>query len=280
MGLIYLVYMSRYAIVKYDGCTSVHDSDWLNYFLMSFFSLGWSLATVVVSILTLYEYYKRRFDANDLVRSSNSGTSMSRIWRTLALCLICCIAQIPMTVVYIITNNYEASPDYDFREIHSSRWWDTIIYYNHSQPYYTRWIYVAASFLASILLGVGENIKLFYISILRRLGFDGVINIYTQHQEKKVIRSLEADDNEVFCNSNGAQNPNELIFTRGNLFDYDEEKNICESFDENLGRSSASGIETGKNIRKNSISTDVSEFSSISSISDKAQAKRSEHAGL
>lgn len=174
----YLVRAQRFAIARYDGCSSVLDINGFTFVLICVIPLIWVLVDIVLAGLTIFMYFKRRKDVKDILKTTQRGISVAKFARTLGFCVTIILLEIPLIIIYIY-NNTGSFHAYNYTAIHSPVAWDVIPTFDIDQPTHTRWVYCAVGFLTFFIFGLGENSRVVYRNILAAVGLGSLLTSKT-----------------------------------------------------------------------------------------------------
>lgn len=180
MILQYFVATQRYMIVRYEGCGSPYASTPAVIGIYSIWSFLWTIVSLVLAMLTLYEYYQKKKDVRDLLRCSNSGLSFKKFVKILIYSVITLIVITPVSIYNFATDIQTfAGPysvPYNWSEIHSDEW-QYIYYVDAGYSLVVRqWVNIGLSIITFVLFGAGSEAMVVYKAGLRRLmGKEGKI---------------------------------------------------------------------------------------------------------
>lgn len=190
----YAIMSFRYGILRYDGCTQIHNTSILSLIFLGIIPLLWAVATFFISAWTLIHYFRHRLDARNLSVCVNAGLSFARLWRIILFCIICVFLEIPVTVMLVIGNT---APTFDnnFSKDSHNLMYNYVVYYLHESPLYSKWIVITMSFLVFILHGLGKDLVKSYKKAFIYLGMGPVIRWFDNYIEKcKEAKFSNAED--------------------------------------------------------------------------------------
>lgn len=156
----------RYAIVKYKGCTALPYGTWVVIILYLMWPFLWSIVCVVISLLTIISFYRKRSDLKDLLSCSNSFLNIRRFGRLLIYCVLMLVIMFPAATYTFVADCQDSNGPYNWLYIHSEYW--QIIYYidlGYAQTH-QYWLHVGLSIITFILFGMGSEALEMYKKML------------------------------------------------------------------------------------------------------------------
>lgn len=177
MSTNYIVQAQRIGIAQYYGCRGIYARSWLTNVLMSMWQLIWTAIAMIFALLTIVYYIKKRRDARDLLKCTNSGLNIKKFARLLTFSLIILLTSCPLAIFYFVLNEANFRGPFSWSETHYEFWSETVFFQLDPKTFYDRWIALALSIAAFVLFGLGTDAVNMYRSILIMLKFDHVFNI-------------------------------------------------------------------------------------------------------
>ncbi|KAH3679273.1 hypothetical protein WICMUC_001097 [Wickerhamomyces mucosus] len=207
MALNYLVQTARYSIFKYAGCQVSSSLSWVTIITYTLWLLIWSVINVILAILIIYTFFKKRKDVNDILKCTNSGLTLTRFAKLLIFCCIIILVMFPLSFYISLSDIGNVGP-YNYKKIHNKILWNLILYYKANSPYFLVWIYLGMSFAAFIFFGLGSDATELYLSILPYIGLGKVVQYFKDRKLKKKLIKADKLVNSVLIarNENGLSN--------------------------------------------------------------------------
>ena len=103
MAVHYIVTGSRYAIVKYQGCSTIYSATYASLLLVSIWTVLWSIVALIFAVLTLITFFRKRKDVKDILLCTNSGLNIKRFARLLIFSFLIVFAMIPLSLYYFVS---------------------------------------------------------------------------------------------------------------------------------------------------------------------------------
>lgn len=177
MSTNFIVQAQRIGIARYYGCTGIYASSWLTNVLISMWQLVWSAVAMVFALLTIISYIKKRRDAKDLLKCTNSGLNIKRFARLLSFSLTVLFTTLPLSVFYFVLNEQAFRGPFSWSDTHYEYWNETVFFDSDPSDFYDRWVSLALSVICFILFGLGTDAINLYRTILIQLRFNCIFNI-------------------------------------------------------------------------------------------------------
>lgn len=168
-GISYFSQTSRFFISRYSGCSAVLTSESISIVTFYLWVFLWSFIGLIVSVLTLLLFFKKRKAASDILVCTNSGLSVKRFVRLLLYCILVICSSIVFSCFIGANLVIEKGVFYNHDAIHGETWGTIYKYPHFAKTDINKWVLISISFVSFFLFGVGEDAKKMYISILQRL---------------------------------------------------------------------------------------------------------------
>lgn len=211
MAVHYIVTGSRYAIVKYQGCSTIYSATYASLLLVSIWTVLWSIVALIFAVLTLITFFRKRKDVKDILLCTNSGLNIKRFARLLIFSFLIVFAMIPLSLYYFVSQAEVLKNPFHWDQVHNEEW-NVIYFYDFGFfTFYDRLVNCILSVLAFIIFGLGSDALDMYKSMFHkvhnRCWYKKTDEPYSQEQ---AIKSMEP---QTKINSNKSQFSNTTSFT-------------------------------------------------------------------
>lgn len=177
MATSYIVQGKRIVILKYDGCNPVFAPTWVTLVLVSMWNLIWAVVAVILALLTIITYIRKRRDIKDLLKCSNSGLNIRRFARLLIFNLLLITVLLPLTVFYFVQDSMKFQGPFIWDIIHAPQWGETFYMLVDPKNLYDKYINFGLSIIAFLIFGVGSEALDMYRLALIHMKINRIIDI-------------------------------------------------------------------------------------------------------
>lgn len=265
-GVVYFAQTSRYMIIQYSGCYPILTTESISIVVFYLWIFLWSFIGTLLSLVTLFLYFRKRRAAREILVCTNSGLSVRRFIRLLSFCILVICSSIVFSA--IIGSNLTIQKDkfYNEKLVHGKNW--GFIFKTKYLPTTdtNRWVLIYISFISFILFGIGQDAKTMYVTLLNKIPFFGkkilnlcglintkfnslIGNSLINNEAKYILKfwgsADDDDDGNDFIN-----NRSDSESGKGNAV-YEEEKEVNSTVDHELhnyyGRFNKNGQDSSKN---------------------------------
>ncbi|KAG0680665.1 a-factor receptor [Pichia californica] len=217
-GITYFAQSQRYVLSRYTGCYAPLVDESISILVFYLWIFFWSFIGMIICILTLILYFKRRKAAKDILLCTNSGLSVKRFMRLLIFCVLVICSSIIFSS--IIGSELIINKIFFNKNTLKMKSWGFIFRLSHSSALdVNKWVLISISFVSFFIFGIGEDANKMYISIIGKLPFGNKLlnklklisnlikrkfgNNLINNENKFILRFWDSDDiidNEEFKN--------------------------------------------------------------------------------
>lgn len=170
-GITYFAQTNRYMLAKYSGCYAPLASESITILIFYLWVFFWSFVGIILCIITLILFFKKRKAAKDILVCTNSGLSVKRFIRLLLFCILVISASIIFSAIIgsrlTVQNGVFFSSEVLTRES-----WGYIFRITHSDELdINKWVLISISFVCFFVFGVGEDAGQMYIAFINKLPY-------------------------------------------------------------------------------------------------------------
>ncbi|CDK26514.1 unnamed protein product [Kuraishia capsulata CBS 1993] len=171
IAVSYIYEPTRYLICQYSGCQPSHSKSYVYILLYYTWVELWSIAALVMALMNLIVYFKKRKYASDILLCTNSGLSVRKFARLLGFCFLIILALFPLAIYRLYRTISTATSKFDWKETHDKLLWPIILYlpYDPLQEL-DKWSYLCVAFLTFLLFGIGADALAVYKKYLVKMG--------------------------------------------------------------------------------------------------------------
>lgn len=174
-GITYFAQKERYIISRFTGCSAPLANESISILVFYLWIFFWSFIGMIISFTTLILFFKKRKAAKDILVCTNSGLSIKRFIRLLIFCLLVISTSIIFSAIIGSKLVIEKGVFFQ-KDILTTKSWHFIFRLTHvSSLDINKWVLISISFISFFIFGVGEDAKLMYILILKKIPYGNLI---------------------------------------------------------------------------------------------------------